>query len=228
VLTPLGRLQAAATGARLRARLDTLGCDPPSVIVHSSMTRAVQTAQIIRDTGFPHLSLACDPDLREGAPQVPDPNWWRPSLADVRRDSVRIERAFRRYFHRAVEPAAVEESPPLQPGNTEGAAGAQGSDVEDPPSEAVICAAAAAMPELSTPVAPPMSSPCLRHTAEVYVCHGNVIRWLVLRALQLPTEAWLRIVVPHGSVTTLAITSEGDVLLQGLGESGHIDADLVT
>lgn len=31
-----------------------------------------------------------------------DPNWWKPAEEDVRRDSPRIESAFRKYFHRDV------------------------------------------------------------------------------------------------------------------------------
>jgi serine/threonine-protein phosphatase PGAM5 len=220
VLTALGRLQAAATGARLRARLESLGCDLPTCIIHSSMTRAVQTAQLIRDAAFPTLPLSCDPDLREGAPAVPEPNWWRPSPTDVARDSIRIERAFKRYFHRAVG---------SRDGAQHDAFNDSGAPVETPAADnggAGTSRSAVAQPELSTPAAPSMQA--MRHAAEVYVAHGNVIRFFVLRALQLDPTAWLRLVVPHGSITTVAITPDGDVLLQGLGDCGHLEADLVS
>lgn len=32
----------------------------------------------------------------------------------------------------------------------------------------------------------------IAHDSEVIVCHGNVIRYFLMRALQLPPEAWLR------------------------------------
>jgi serine/threonine-protein phosphatase PGAM5 len=200
--------------------LEALGCELPARIVHSTFVRAAQTAQIIRDTAFADCNtvLQADADLREGAPCVPTPNWWKPSDADVARDSVRIERSFRRWFHRDVDVAGppaddVPVGPPRAPLTPVAAA----------------AAAAPAVAEGSTPVAPPQAAPvAARHRAEILVCHGNVIRFLVLRALQLPPDAWLRLVVPHASITTVAITCEGDVLLQGLGDAGHIEADLVT
>ena len=36
-----------------------------------------------------------------------------------------------------------------------------------------------------------------RYAPLVLVCHGNVIRFLTLKALQLNTAAWLRLIVPQ-------------------------------
>lgn len=33
------------------------------------------------------------------------------------------------------------------------------------------------------------------------VCHANVIRYFVCRALQMPGEAWLRLSLNHASIT---------------------------
>jgi serine/threonine-protein phosphatase PGAM5 len=63
---------------------------------------------------------------------------------------------------------------------------------------------------------------------EIVVCHGNVIRYCVLRALQLPPEAWLRLMVPNASITTVTVTADGDALLSGLGDAGHLPAQDVT
>jgi len=38
-------------------------------------------------------------------------------------------------------------------------------------------------------------------THELLVCHGNVIRYCTLRALQLPPEAWLRLSHPNCGIT---------------------------
>ena len=74
VLTTTGRWQAALTGQRLR----DLG-HPYSVIYHSTMPRAVETAHVIHET-LPDIPLLSCDLLREGAPAVPDPpvSHWTP------------------------------------------------------------------------------------------------------------------------------------------------------
>ena len=41
------------------------------------------------------------------------------------------------------------------------------------------------------------------------VCHGNVIRYFVARALQLDPEIWLRMAVNNASYTVLDVHSDG-------------------
>jgi len=62
-------------------------------------------------------------------------------------------------------------------------------------------------------------------TYEIYVCHANVIRYIVCRALQVPPEAWLRISLRHGSITWLTVRPNGFVSLKCLGEASHMPAD---
>jgi serine/threonine-protein phosphatase PGAM5 len=57
----------------------------------------------------------------------------------------------------------------------------------------------------------------------VVVCHANVIRYFVCRALQLPPEAWLRMSLPHCSLTTLCVHPGGRVSMHGFGDAGHLD-----
>ena len=57
----------------------------------------------------------------------------------------------------------------------------------------------------------------------VVVCHANVIRYFVCRALQLPPEAWLRMSLPHCSLTTLCVYPNGRVSLHGFGDAGHLE-----
>jgi len=57
---------------------------------------------------------------------------------------------------------------------------------------------------------------------ELLVCHGNVIRYCVCRALQIPPEAWLRMGLNHGSVTWVSIRPSGRVVLRSLGVTGHM------
>lgn len=63
---------------------------------------------------------------------------------------------------------------------------------------------------------------------DIIVCHGNVIRYFVCRALQLPPEAWLRIDLRHASITWLSVYPNGGVSLRCLGDSGHLPPRLVT
>ncbi|XP_055639401.1 serine/threonine-protein phosphatase Pgam5, mitochondrial isoform X2 [Toxorhynchites rutilus septentrionalis] len=65
-------------------------------------------------------------------------------------------------------------------------------------------------------------------TYTLVVCHANVIRYFVCRALQLPPEAWLRISLGHASLTWISIMSDGRVTLRTLGETGHIPRELLS
>ena len=65
-------------------------------------------------------------------------------------------------------------------------------------------------------------------SVEIIVGHGNIIRYLTMRALQLPPEAWLRTSLPHCSVTTITIRGTGHVSLVGMGSYGHLPPELVT
>ena len=62
----------------------------------------------------------------------------------------------------------------------------------------------------------------------VLVCHANVIRYCVLRALQLQPEAWLRTGVANASVTTMEVREDGGVSLLGFGDSGHLEPKAIT
>ena len=66
------------------------------------------------------------------------------------------------------------------------------------------------------------------NSIDVLVCHGNVIRYFVCRALQLPPEAWLRFAVHNASITTITVQPTGRVHVSGLGESGHLPPDKLT
>ncbi|XP_064459892.1 serine/threonine-protein phosphatase Pgam5, mitochondrial-like [Ornithodoros turicata] len=95
-LTELGRKQADYTGQRLQH----LG-HPFSKIIHSTMTRAVETATIIHKH-FESLPMEACELIREGAPVPPEPpiGYWKPE-STFYTDGARIEAGFRKYFHRA-------------------------------------------------------------------------------------------------------------------------------
>jgi len=63
---------------------------------------------------------------------------------------------------------------------------------------------------------------------DVIVCHANVIRFLYLRALQLPPEAWLRLCTMNCSITYITISPSGHVAARLCGEVGHLDLDQIS
>ncbi|XP_067106197.1 serine/threonine-protein phosphatase PGAM5, mitochondrial-like [Osmerus mordax] len=167
VLTPLGREQAEFTGQRLAA----LGLKY-DVLIHSTMTRATETANII-SKHLPDVDLVSCDLLREGAPIEPvPPISWKPDCV-YHEDGARIEAAFRRYIHRA-----------------------DAKQTED--------------------------------SYEIIVCHANVIRYFVCRALQFPPEGWLRLGLNNGSITWVTVRPSGRVGLRMMGDSGFMPPDKLT
>ncbi|KAI0981420.1 hypothetical protein GJ496_010731 [Pomphorhynchus laevis] len=167
VLTKLGRQQAQMTGLRMlecRLQFDR--------VIQSDLIRAKQTAAIIAPI-INAKKIDTDPDLNEGFPCVPDPCFSN-SLKDRGNDSYhRIERAFKRYFHR---PTGDQN----------------------------------------------------RTTYDLIVCHANVIRYFVCRALQLPGDAWLRFSVNHGSYVWITILSDGRVILRQYSNCGYMPMSLIS
>nr|XP_009665104.1 PREDICTED: serine/threonine-protein phosphatase PGAM5, mitochondrial [Struthio camelus australis] len=168
-LTPLGREQAELTGHRLAS----LGLKFDQII-HSSMTRATETTEIISKY-LPGVKKISTDLLREGAPIEPDPpvSHWKPEAVQYYEDGARIEAAFRNFIHRA--DAKQEED-----------------------------------------------------SYEIFVCHANVIRYIVCRALQFPPEGWLRMSLNNGSITHLVIRPNGRVALRTLGDTGFMPPDKIT
>lgn len=60
------------------------------------------------------------------------------------------------------------------------------------------------------------------------VCHGNVIRYFILRALQMDPRAWHRLAVYNASITVIDVYSDGQVSIKAMGDTGHFDPDLIT
>ncbi len=64
--------------------------------------------------------------------------------------------------------------------------------------------------------------------ADMLVCHGNVIRYLVTRALGVDTKAWLEMSVGHASITTIRIEADGRFKVITVGDVGHIPPNMRT
>lgn len=64
--------------------------------------------------------------------------------------------------------------------------------------------------------------------SDLYVCHGNVIRWLVTRALGVDSEAWLEMSIGHASITRIRIEPDGRYKVIAVGDVGHLPVNLRT
>jgi serine/threonine-protein phosphatase PGAM5 len=63
---------------------------------------------------------------------------------------------------------------------------------------------------------------------ELFVCHGNVTRYLVTRALGVDPEAWLGMSVAHASLTVIRVEPDGQLKVLSVGDVGHIPPNLQT
>lgn len=73
------------------------------------------------------------------------------------------------------------------------------------------------------------ASPEQEHDSYLLIVgHSNVIRYLILRALQLPPAAWTRLNLNHGSITWLTVWPSGYVTLRCLGDSGFMPVTEIT
>jgi serine/threonine-protein phosphatase PGAM5 len=184
-LTPLGKTQANLTAKRIADILKGKGKIYRG-ISSSTMTRAIETAEIVRseigdgqEEGMKVHEVLC-----EGKPIEPDPA--RKLGENVHWETERMEKAFRMLFYRSCDSVCLD-----------------GKEKEDDEVKVV-------------------------EEYQVVVAHANVIRYLVLRALQLDPKAWLRLSLHHASITWIRISPSGSVSLRALGDYGHIPEELAT
>ena len=203
-LTEKGRQQAVDTGKRLQVLLKETN-EYPGVrhVYYSTMARATETAQLM----LPYIkgdSTKVEPCsmIREGACYRPVPpisrERWPVNDEDFFVDGKRIEAAFTAHVHR---PNAVDTDESKSDAKNENG---------------------------NENVNPYKSSYKGGSYTTVLVCHGNVIRYFVARALQLDPEIWLRMAVNNASYTVLDVHSDGHVSLRALGNDGHLSADMIT
>jgi serine/threonine-protein phosphatase PGAM5 len=78
------------------------------------------------------------------------------------------------------------------------------------------------------PVRPFIEKNEVKHTVDVIVCHGNLIRYTLLRALQLPSDAWLHFGLYNASISRLAVGNDGWVGCSNIGDTGAIPPSKIT
>eukprot|EP00756_Hemistasia_phaeocysticola_P011726 Hpha_TRINITY_DN15141_c0_g1::TRINITY_DN15141_c0_g1_i1::g.128743::m.128743/K15637/PGAM5; serine/threonine-protein phosphatase PGAM5 len=65
-------------------------------------------------------------------------------------------------------------------------------------------------------------------SVHVFACHTNVIRFFTCCALQLPPEAWARVRLGHGSITSFVVTWDGHVQATNIGDLGFMPVGMHT
>ena len=202
-LTSLGREQADLTGKRIedlgKSAIDDFYGKRKiriSRLYHSDVKRAQETAAIIASHLDPNVAIVEDPMLAEGWPCVPDPyknvSEIRPS--SVFAESARIEAAFRKYCHRVTDFKQDGTSETDKREQTKSGPKESNDTTEDETEEEYV----------------------------IIVCHQNVIRYFVCRALQLPPEAWLRFRGSNCGITEIIISDDGKVSLEKFADVGHL------
>ena len=57
---------------------------------------------------------------------------------------------------------------------------------------------------------------------DILVCHGNVIRWFVSRAVGGEPRRWASMEIGNGSITILAVRPDGTIRLVCFSDVGHL------
>jgi len=63
---------------------------------------------------------------------------------------------------------------------------------------------------------------------DVLVCHGNVIRWFVCRALGADAKRWLSMDIANASLTLIAVRADSTTKLVLFSDVGHLPVDKQT
>ncbi len=167
----------------------------------SNMARAKETAEII-GRSLPDAVIRAEPDadLNEGRPchHIPGGRASARTVQKTDEGHGRIEKAYRTYFYRSDPPCMDEETEDEEKTSTKSDDGDVDSSTDD---------------DATT------LKPHPQHEFEIIVCHANVIRYFLCRALQIPPEAWLRLCTFNCSLTYLTVRPTGTVSCRMLGKS---------
>lgn len=63
---------------------------------------------------------------------------------------------------------------------------------------------------------------------DLLVCHGNLIRYLLCRALKTPVDKWVRMNTHHCGITRVLVRPSGTVKVVSYNEHSHLPTKLVT
>ncbi|MFW5691045.1 MAG: histidine phosphatase family protein [Chloroflexota bacterium] len=63
---------------------------------------------------------------------------------------------------------------------------------------------------------------------DLLVCHGNIIRYFVARALTVATDTWINMLMHNGGITRLRVDTSGETTLISHNDMGHLPPRLRT
>lgn len=67
-----------------------------------------------------------------------------------------------------------------------------------------------------------------RDQRDVLVCHGNVIRWMVRKAMGVSTAGWRSLDVANAALTVIAVRPDGSTSLVSFNDVGHLPRERQT
>jgi serine/threonine-protein phosphatase PGAM5 len=71
-------------------------------------------------------------------------------------------------------------------------------------------------------------SPDVKDRNDIFVCHGNVIRYFVTKAMKADPMSWLQMSIGNCSLTIIRILPDGSMKLAAYGDMGHIPPNMQT
>lgn len=63
---------------------------------------------------------------------------------------------------------------------------------------------------------------------DLLVCHGNVIRYMVARTMDMHIDSWVRMMIYNCGISKVMIDEDGDIFLVSHNETGHLTLELRT
>jgi len=67
-----------------------------------------------------------------------------------------------------------------------------------------------------------------RDEFDIVVCHGNIIRWVVTKVLDVDPQSWLQMSIANCSITVVQVRADGSMKLISFADSGHIPYEMTS
>jgi hypothetical protein len=180
---------------------------PSFPVYHSGMRRSAETAQWLSQS-FPSqgVELRENKLFREAWPCNPLPATNRKVLAREKLDNMVADHARLRVLYRTTFRHLIPEDLTVPEQSL------------DPEQQAAFAAAFGTKTQYR-----------VGDRYRVVVCHANIIRWFICRALGVePDGTWGRMRYSHCGVTSLEIDSVGNVQVAFVNQTGHLPTALIT